>query len=149
MNLIPRVLVVISFLTLTALSYGKPPDQPFMQAALDDLRKSKAELQVAEHNKGGHRAKALGLVNSAISEVNKGIAFARHYQHPQTDSNATSRSLTTFPDQPHMRAALALLEDAKRNLDSAVADKGGHRAKAIELVNAAIDEVNKGIEAGA
>jgi len=49
-------------------------DQPHMQAALDHLRSAKAELKVAEHNKGGHRANALKLVNEAITEVEAGIA---------------------------------------------------------------------------
>jgi hypothetical protein len=48
--------------------------QPHMQNAISALQTAKSELQVAEHNKGGHRAKALGLVNDAISEVNAGIA---------------------------------------------------------------------------
>lgn len=47
--------------------------------------------------------------------------------------------------QPHMMKSLALLEDAKRQLESATHDKGGHRVKAIELVNAAIGEVKAGI----
>ncbi len=48
-------------------------------------------------------------------------------------------------NQPHMRAALGSLQSARSQLQNATADKGGHRAKAIGLVNAAIDEVNKGI----
>lgn len=48
--------------------------------------------------------------------------------------------------QPHMGKALALLEDAKKQLENATADKGGHRVKAIELVNGAIAEVKAGIE---
>ncbi len=52
------------------------------------------------------------------------------------------------PDQPHMQAALDHLKSARKNLDKANADKGGHRAKAIALVNQAIDEVNLGISAG-
>jgi hypothetical protein len=47
--------------------------------------------------------------------------------------------------QPHMRAALASLQNARNQLQAATADKGGHRAKAIELVTAAIDQVNRGI----
>lgn len=47
--------------------------------------------------------------------------------------------------QPHMRAALNSLQTAKNQLQNATADKGGHRAKAIDLVNAAIAEVNRGI----
>ena len=50
-------------------------------------------------------------------------------------------------DQPNMRAALDHLQNAKRNLQSATADKGGHRQRAIDLVNMAIDEVNRGIAA--
>jgi hypothetical protein len=46
-----------------------------------------------------------------------------------------------------MQAALDALNNAKGNLNQATADKGGHRAKAIELVRAAIDEVNLGIQA--
>jgi len=50
--------------------------------------------------------------------------------------------------QPHMTAALGSLETAKAELEKAVADKGGHRVKAIELITQAIEEVKKGIEAG-
>ncbi|MBI2373033.1 MAG: hypothetical protein HYV07_03440 [Deltaproteobacteria bacterium] len=48
--------------------------------------------------------------------------------------------------QPFMRAALRNLEQAKEQLQKASADKGGHRAKAIDLVSSAIDEVKAGIE---
>ncbi len=47
--------------------------------------------------------------------------------------------------QPHMRAALEALRAAKRHLDLATPDKGGHRVKAIELVNGAITETQAGI----
>ncbi|HLI66115.1 MAG TPA: hypothetical protein VKU90_07095 [Caulobacteraceae bacterium] len=48
--------------------------QPHMQNALAALQTARSELQVAERNKGGHRANALGLVNQAITEVEAGIA---------------------------------------------------------------------------
>jgi hypothetical protein len=48
--------------------------QPHMQNALAALQNARAELQVAEHNKGGHRAEALDLVNRAINQVQQGIA---------------------------------------------------------------------------
>ena len=48
--------------------------------------------------------------------------------------------------QPHMTAAMNHLRLAKKELDLALADKGGHRARAIELVNSAIDEVQAGID---
>jgi hypothetical protein len=48
--------------------------QPHMEAALNALFTAQSELKVAEHNKGGHRVKALDLVNSAIAQVQAGIA---------------------------------------------------------------------------
>ena len=47
--------------------------------------------------------------------------------------------------QVHMKAALEALRNAKHHLDEADADKGGHRAKAIDLVNSAITETEAGI----
>lgn len=48
--------------------------------------------------------------------------------------------------QPLMKDALHDLQVARRTLDAATADKGGHRVKAIELTDAAIAEVRAGIE---
>jgi hypothetical protein len=115
------------------------PDQPNMQAARADLGTAKRELQRATANKGGHRAKAIGLINSAIAEVNAGIEYDRRHNH-------AGRRLG-LADQPHMAAALAALESAKNNLERATGDKGGHRKRAIELVKDAISEVKKGINA--
>lgn len=47
--------------------------------------------------------------------------------------------------QPHMQSALSNLRAARRNLDNATDDKGGHRRRAIALVDDAIDQVEKGI----
>lgn len=49
-------------------------------------------------------------------------------------------------DQPRMQAALDALKTAKRELDAATDDKGGHRAKAQRLVNQAINQVEAGIK---
>lgn len=49
-------------------------------------------------------------------------------------------------DQPHMMAARDHLRLAKVELEAADADKGGHRVKALERVNQAIAEVDRGIE---
>lgn len=67
----------------------------------------------------------------------------------------TLGTVVAFPDlvrpaaadkQPHMKAALQSLNQAKNQLEKATPDKGGHRAKAIELVDQAIGEVKEGIE---
>ncbi|MEK6333948.1 MAG: hypothetical protein AABM67_03305 [Acidobacteriota bacterium] len=134
------LLVLSSVIIATAL-----PDQPFMQAARGDLNTARNELQKANANKGGHRVKAIGLVNSAIAEVNAGIAFDRQHNHAKLNAGEL---FAAAPDQPHMQTALLALESARNNLERATADKGGHRAKAIDLVKDAIDEVKKGIDAG-
>jgi Tfp pilus assembly protein PilX len=53
-------------------------DQPNMRAALAHLREAKAALQRAEHNKGGHRERAIEIINHAIAEVEAGLAAGRH-----------------------------------------------------------------------
>ena len=50
--------------------------QPHMHAAIHHLEEAKKELQMAEHDKGGHREKALELTNSAIEEARAGVQFA-------------------------------------------------------------------------
>jgi hypothetical protein len=48
--------------------------------------------------------------------------------------------------QPMMVKARDLLSDAHRQLSEASHDKGGHRVKALEEIQLAINEVNLGIE---
>jgi hypothetical protein len=48
--------------------------------------------------------------------------------------------------QNHMRSALSFLGSARAELEKATADKGGHRAKAMDLTAAAITEVQDGIK---
>lgn len=50
--------------------------QPHMAETITLLQSARAELAAATPNKGGHREKALGLIDQAIAEVRAGIAFA-------------------------------------------------------------------------
>ena len=50
--------------------------QSHMHAALDALRTARSELQASTPNKGGHRERAIGLVDQAIDETRAGIEFA-------------------------------------------------------------------------
>jgi hypothetical protein len=51
--------------------------QPHMERALESLRAARAELQAAEHNKGGWRLRAIENVDRAIRETENGMAVAR------------------------------------------------------------------------
>jgi hypothetical protein len=60
-------------------------------------------------------------------------------------------TITTFAlparmDQPHMKAAFNDLKQARGFLNKATPDKGGHRAKAIELTDNAMTAVKQGID---
>ena len=73
-TIVPAALVGFAFPRTASAA-----DQPHMQAALDALRLAKRELEQATTDKGGHRARAMGLVNQAINQVERGIAFDRRH----------------------------------------------------------------------
>jgi hypothetical protein len=50
-----------------------------MNEALDQLRAARSELDAANADKGGHRVKAVSLVDEAIAEVEAGIEYARSH----------------------------------------------------------------------
>ena len=72
-----RVIQVVAVLAISATTFAAGlavAAQPKMQAALEALRNARGQLERAEHDKGGHRVKALGLIDPAIDEVKAGIA---------------------------------------------------------------------------
>jgi hypothetical protein len=71
------LLLVIITLTGGYLVGCATGGQPHMNIALDELRGARSELESAVSDKGGHRTKAIGLVDEAIAEVQAGIDFAR------------------------------------------------------------------------
>lgn len=54
-------------------------DQPYMHAALDQLRAARDTLQRGTPDKGGHRVAAIRAVDAAIAEVKAGIGFDRFH----------------------------------------------------------------------
>ena len=51
-----------------------------MAAALGHLQEAKAALEKATPNKGGHREKAMQLVNQAIEQVRAGEAYYEQHR---------------------------------------------------------------------
>jgi len=49
-------------------------EQPHMYNALNNLKSARHQLEMALDDKGGHRARAIGIIDNAIGEVNAGIA---------------------------------------------------------------------------
>jgi hypothetical protein len=84
MNGMSRNRIVVAFLLCAVLLAGffagrVSADQPHMQAAMEHLRAAKGELEKADEDKGGHRAKAMHMVTEAMAQVEKGMQFDRHH----------------------------------------------------------------------
>lgn len=122
--------------------------QPNMERALLALDIAQQSLSMAVNDKGGHRTKALNLVQQAQKETQLGVEYARK-SGGRTSSIAATDALKVLQNsasQPNMERALAALKIAQQSLNNAVDDKGGHRTKAVTLVQQAIQETQAGIE---
>ncbi len=68
--------VIMSSFNLFQTASARSGYQPNMEQALGNLHAARINLEVSSPDKGGHRVKALELVNQAIYQVRQGIAFA-------------------------------------------------------------------------
>ena len=62
-----------------AQTAGMARHEPHMSAAMGHLQQAKSELERAAPNKGGHREKAIQLVDEAIRQVQEGEVY--YQQH--------------------------------------------------------------------
>jgi hypothetical protein len=75
-NTTNRWLVAGAFLA-GVLATSALAGQPKMEAALVSLRQARESLREANADKGGHRQKALDLIDAAIGQVQAGIEYSR------------------------------------------------------------------------
>lgn len=72
-------LVVMAGLSLYSVVHAQNAQmarhEPHMSASLGHLEKAKAELEKASSDKGGHREKAMQLVDQAMEQVKEGEAY--------------------------------------------------------------------------
>jgi hypothetical protein len=68
---------IIALIAVAAFNTTARADQPHMRRALEHLRAARAELQSAEHNKGGWRLRAIDNTDRAIRETENGMAVGR------------------------------------------------------------------------
>ena len=82
---------------IVALACGFAPfvfaePQPKMHEALEHLKAAKAVLAHAEHDKGGHRARAIGLIEDAEKQIREGEVFDnRHSERKHRKESRASR----------------------------------------------------------
>ena len=70
-------LTLVAALTASFVAGRAHAAQPHMTAARNHLRNARQQLRDAMADKGGHRERAITLVDEAIGEVDAGIEFAR------------------------------------------------------------------------
>ncbi len=66
---------LLAGLVTTTVAPAIADRQPKMVSALGSLKKGRADLKAATADKGGHRVRAISLVEQAITEVEQGIKF--------------------------------------------------------------------------
>jgi hypothetical protein len=77
MSWIKRCLcAVAAFGVAFAIGCATGRGQPHMAAALDELRAARGELEAAVADKGGHRVRAIVIVDEAIEQVRRGMDYA-------------------------------------------------------------------------
>lgn len=86
-----RIITIASTLAvlvgLSVYSLGRPAQnhqmaehEPHMSAAMGHLEQAKAELEKSAPNKGGHREKAIQLVDQAMQQVQQGEAYYQQHK---------------------------------------------------------------------
>jgi hypothetical protein len=123
-----------------------------MHATLKSLDQAGSALQAASPNKGGHRERAMQLIQQAIAEVKDGIAWADAHPTeigpplPPSRPEPVPTEVKDAQKQQNMATALVALREARKQLMDAEGDKGGHRVKALEIIEQAMKQVHEGIE---
>ncbi|MEZ5406305.1 MAG: hypothetical protein R3F23_09155, partial [Verrucomicrobiia bacterium] len=72
------VLPLVAVLTLTCSTLRA--DQNHMREAMDALNQAKTHLKAATPDKGGHRVRAIHLIDSAMDEIKAGIQYDREHE---------------------------------------------------------------------
>lgn len=137
------LVVVVGGLLLIAsssmLAWGKT--DPYMKSTRTQLMKARAHLFAGEKDKGGHREQAIVFTAAAIDEATAAMKSSHHGLNADESEIVAT---TTSPEVgSHMRKALIHLKQAKENLGAAAADSAGRREKIKELIEKAIEQVEK------
>ncbi len=124
--------------SLPGLAWGKT--DPYMKSTRTQLMKARAHLFAGEKDKGGHREQAIAFTAAAIDEATAAMKSSHHASNIEASEIATT---TPAEVGSHMRKALIHLKQAKENLGAAAADSAGRREKIRELIDKAIEQVEK------
>lgn len=114
---------------------------PYLKSTRTQLMKARAHLFAGEKDKGGHREQAVALTSAAIDEVTAAMKSNHHGSNAHAIKNVATA--TGAEVGSHMRKALIHLKQAKENLGAAAPVPGGRKEKVMELIDKAIEQVEK------
>jgi hypothetical protein len=72
------ILFVITFVASIFAGHAHAA-QSHMLAARNHLRAARHQLEMALADKGGHRERAISIIDNALGEVNAGMEFSREH----------------------------------------------------------------------
>jgi hypothetical protein len=97
----------------------------------------------ASHHLGGHRIAAQKHVVAALDEVKLAITASHGTVPAVSESEMPNIRASEVHRHPYVRDAVRQCQDALNDLNAAAHNTGGHRAKAIEHINAALAELQQ------
>ena len=179
------VVMTVFYFILSGFVSAETHEQPYMEVALKHLEKAlnvnlgklihldkaRKNLVLSAWDKGGHRVKAIELIDEAkqaihkkeigkantlieeaITQVKAGIGFSdEHTDDPPEVDLETNQPYMELALK-HLEKALVVdivsgkvtnLERAKVNLKLGAWDKGGYRLKALNKINQALKLINR------
>lgn len=105
------------------------------QGAISQLISAKSSLEKAGDRWGGHRVKAIHMIDEALAAAGR----------PQQPSRGEMKSGNT--DEPAaLESGMSGLQSAKSDFERSGNQWGGRREKALSFINGALGELNTGIE---
>src|SRR5215469_6837665 len=137
------IVLVLGLSALTTLA--APEAHPNIRKAIAALRDARQEMNRANNDFCGHKAEALKATDYAISQLQEALRYDRAglVENDLSKASYVKVSLTTEPYErfPRIRAAMDALKLARDDMQNAAHDFGGHRAKALEATDGAIEQL--------
>ena len=135
------IVALVGILSVSVMARAGEPRH--LENAYRALKRAHFILIHASHHLGGHRIAAQKHVIAALDQVKLAIA-ANHGTVPAISESETPKVRTAeIHHHPYVRDAIRQCQDALNELNAAAHNAGGHRAKAIEHVNAALGELQQ------
>jgi hypothetical protein len=132
------VLSVFSVVLAAPGAASAQPKYPRMHEALYELKAARLELIQAADDFGGHRLAAVKATEAAIAQIEIALASAGD---PFKGVMVDKQVYVKYKNYPHIHRAIDVLKETRIELTHAKQIFAGHREKALQDVNFAIEQL--------